>query len=87
MTGWKGVLLVESAFKAAVIPSLACMILQTYFAIRDAAGVEDIFDALTSHPAVSSLGCDFIISGLSYLVWSVRGYIGLTGVTKDAKSS
>lgn len=44
---------------------------RAYQAVQEGWTIQAIGDALFSHPAVASLGCDFFISALSFAAWTV----------------
>jgi hypothetical protein len=48
--------------------------------------IDAVWSALFSHPAVSSLGCDFLLSGVSFLMWtSLHDGEAVDGTVQQAK--
>ena len=61
---------VRQEFKVQIVLSVAaCILIQMYAAFSSGATVRSLFWTLFEHPAVSSLGCDTIISLASALIW------------------
>ena len=56
--------------KVVVASSLIATISQVYALARDQVSIKEIVKALFSHPAVSSLGCDFVICLVSFALWT-----------------
>ena len=57
-------------FKMSIaIPVLACILFQSYIAFKEKMALSAIGTALFEHPAVSTLGCDLIISLISGVTW------------------
>ena len=59
-----------------------CGLMQAVLAFSEAPLV-DVAQALFSHPAVSALGCDFMISSTSYLCWRSIGETDPSASSKD----
>lgn len=45
--------------------------MKAYQAVQEDVSIPMIISSLTSHPAVASLGYDFILSGLSFAAWTL----------------
>jgi hypothetical protein len=52
-----------------------------YQAMQEGFSPQGIASALFSHPAVASLGCDFILSALSFAAWNYLGPRAVSGKT------
>lgn len=51
-------------------PMMICMLVQIYLVLTEGWTLGDVASALIEHPAVSSLGCDLIISLVSTAIWT-----------------
>ncbi|KAK5173366.1 uncharacterized protein LTR77_002047 [Saxophila tyrrhenica] len=63
----------SQAQSVVLFAALGCSAYQIYRLVQDGVTGKDVLDGLFDHPAVSSMGCDFILSAISYGLWTFRG--------------
>lgn len=74
----------EQAQNIILLASSACTAWRVYVVFQSHASGQDVLNGLFSHPAVSSLGCDLILSAFSYGLWTYRSYSRAQARTKTS---
>lgn len=80
-TNWREVV------RSCAVPAVMCILIQAFNNLQDQHSVKEIGGALFSDPAITSLGCDFVISIISFAVWQRTQRGTLVAPGKDQKLS
>jgi hypothetical protein len=71
-TSWDQMLTGKQAQRVVAVAAAACTTYQSLPLLSGRMSMKSLADALYSHPAVSALGCDFVLCLVSYCIWTLR---------------
>lgn len=77
----------QLAQQAVALFAIALTAKQAYLVYQSRATISEIWQALFSHPAVTALGVDFLLSAVSFVVWTLSQKAIRDGTLQEKKAS